>query len=555
MGKGGAQLGKAVKGKSKEKKEKKQKVKEIVSEKQLSDGKKQMEEYERLQKLADANKNRLKKLLQQEEKNTKLNRMILINALRQIMRAEKLDSLKVEAEIISQNYEQDLERKNRIIHTLVEDIDQLDKQFQVAQRTHMSKIDKLLQIHNARITGLDSEFETDLKNLKHEFESERQQLLAQHNREVTELKRIYEAVENEDRRRVEETKQGHETEREEIRNKNLEDINMLRINLENKIEDLERQFDDAHQQYVDHTDQSNKHFKKLVKKDKMLNKQIETQRHKIEKLQNRLVSWKKKTVQNEKECQARNQALRQQKDALGRHCQELKQRMKRFRGTESRRLTEIATLSRDTRLKNEEVLSLAERIMKLVELGRKHETEKEKVLPFYHHKTQQSKILSEIESQVASESKQPQGEEKQSDSSKSATGGGIDVSRASVSSKQAQTIEEEGMQRELSAIGNHEELGFFFQKYNKVLLDKLAVAEEKKRLEAENEGLRSILQQYLDGVGVKEDIMDSANPLFIVNGRVNLLPEGTGGSPVRRKPATSVVEASIAVRTYAAHNR
>lgn len=39
--------------------------------------------------------------------------------------------------------------------------------------------------------------------------------------------------------------QAHETEREEIRNKNLEDINMLRINLENKIEDLERQFDEV----------------------------------------------------------------------------------------------------------------------------------------------------------------------------------------------------------------------------------------------------------------------------------------------------------------------
>jgi len=30
-----------------------------------------------------------------------------------------------------------------------------------------------------------------------------------------------------------------------MRNKNLEDINMLRIHLENKIEDLERQFDEV----------------------------------------------------------------------------------------------------------------------------------------------------------------------------------------------------------------------------------------------------------------------------------------------------------------------
>ena len=60
-----------------------------------------------------------------------------------------------------------------------------------------------------------------------------------------------------------EAKQSHETEREEIRNKNLEGINELRINLENKIEDLEKQFDDAHVNYVENTDQANKHFKEL----------------------------------------------------------------------------------------------------------------------------------------------------------------------------------------------------------------------------------------------------------------------------------------------------
>jgi len=45
--------------------------------------------------------------------------------------------------------------------------------------------------------------------------------------------------------RVTREKQSHENEREMIRNKNLERINELRINLENKIEDLERMFDEV----------------------------------------------------------------------------------------------------------------------------------------------------------------------------------------------------------------------------------------------------------------------------------------------------------------------
>ena len=40
-----------------------------------------------------------------------------------------------------------------------------------------------------------------------------------------------------------EAKQTHETEREEIRNRNLEDINVLKISLETEIEEYEKQFD------------------------------------------------------------------------------------------------------------------------------------------------------------------------------------------------------------------------------------------------------------------------------------------------------------------------
>lgn len=61
MGKGGAQLGKAVKGKSKErKKDKKSKLKDSVTEKQLSEDIKMLEEYEKLNKLSEAQRQRLK---------------------------------------------------------------------------------------------------------------------------------------------------------------------------------------------------------------------------------------------------------------------------------------------------------------------------------------------------------------------------------------------------------------------------------------------------------------------------------------------------------------
>eukprot|EP00951_Prasinocladus_malaysianus_P019678 scaffold159590_cov21-Prasinocladus_malaysianus.AAC.1 len=49
----------------------------------------------------------------------------------------------------------------------------------------------------------------------------------------------------------------------------------------------------------------------------------------------------------------------------------------------------------------------------------------------------------------------------------------------------------------------------------------MAVDKERDRLEKENDDLRAILKQYLDGVSVNEDVINNpTNPLVIVNQRL-----------------------------------
>ena len=74
----------------------------------------------------------------------------------------------------------------------------------------------------------------------------------------------------------------------------------------------------------------------------------------------------------------------------------------------------------------------------------------------------------------------------------------------------------------------------FHKKYNKVLLDKMAIEVEKARLAKENSDLRAILQQYLDGIAITEDAVDRDNTLLIINGKANTKPQ------VRRGATTSV---------------
>ena len=62
-------------------------------------------------------------------------------------------------------------------------------------------------------------------------------------------------------------------------------------------------------------------------------------------------------------------------------------------------------------------------------------------------------------------------------------------------------------------------LWHFQRKFNKALLDDLAVQREKARLEAENAQLEDLIAQYLEGTTVSDDVLRDNNPLFVVNGR------------------------------------
>ena len=66
-------------------------------------------------------------------------------------------------------------------------------------------------------------------------------------------------------------------------------------------------------------------------------------------------------------------------------------------------------------------------------------------------------------------------------------------------------------------------LNNFFKRYNKVLLDNMAIHRERQRLSNENRELRDILKQYLDGISVNEDVINNpANPLLVVNNKLEI---------------------------------
>ena len=59
--------------------------------------------------------------------------------------------------------------------------------------------------------------------------------------------------------------------------------------------------------------------------------------------------------------------------------------------------------------------------------------------------------------------------------------------------------------------------------------------------------MRSYLKQYIDGVSVNDDVMSNANPLFVVNYKVNLNRPPVDRAEVPR----AFVEANVVVNNTA----
>jgi len=96
-------------------------------------------------------------------------------------------------------------------------------------------------------------------------------------------------------------------------------------------------------------------------------------------------------------------------------------------------------------------------------------------------------------------------------------------------------------------------LDYFFRRVNKVGLDTAALRQERDALQRENDDLRAILKQYLDGITINEEVLAGPNLLLIVNQRSNavLSRQGDAGSAAGAVARPVVVEAAHVTATMA----
>ena len=117
---------------------------------------------------------------------------------------------------------------------LDKNLDEANNQYQIAIRNHLIHIDTLLSVQSSRMQGLMEEFRRDVGILETEFLTERSEMEQTHHDHLKELNDMIETVKEEDRRKAEEIRTEEQAFREEIKNKNLEELQHMKFGLEAK---------------------------------------------------------------------------------------------------------------------------------------------------------------------------------------------------------------------------------------------------------------------------------------------------------------------------------
>ena len=212
-------------------------------------------------------KTRMQELMEEEAQFSKESLREVQMRWVELLRREKYIELSAEVEVLRQTYDKTLDRKNAVIEMLMNDLNEAEEQYKLALRTHLQNIDSLIELQNQRMSDLDAEYESDLKELKQEFELEKAEIVAKHQKEVEALHAIMNAIKKDADEQDSDIQTDFSQKKDETRDKNQEEYNVLKQMLETEILEYQHQINHEHDKYMQSAEEKMKTYLDLTNKD------------------------------------------------------------------------------------------------------------------------------------------------------------------------------------------------------------------------------------------------------------------------------------------------
>ncbi|KAL2091084.1 hypothetical protein ACEWY4_013347 [Coilia grayii] len=447
----------------------------------------------------------LKEKLQKEEKNSVVNLHKLTQQWRTVMRQTRATELRRDISILSQTFERVVDRKDSVIKSLVCDLSEAEQQSAHALRAHLSCVDRLLELQKSRLAVLELKWTSSLEELISDYNTFRVHLLSKHQQDTAYLADVTFSMEQHYVELENEAKQDYQSTRDDIKNRNIEEKHALRVQLEGTVEELWGQFQQALRSYNEATEDRHIAFEALRTRDHKSAQEIDTQMKRLQKMQDSISALRVRLSSGQREGETAARGLRVAREQVTHQARQLKAQLSQARATERNQLANLTVHSNAAAKKLQGIIAQGEKLLRLAEMCRKLETEEEKILPFY-----ESSLSAQEQIQDRNQAAAPPTEEL------------------------------------AKAMHDFEDLGRFWQRYNKVSLERACLEQERAGLAQENQQLRLLLQQYLEGISVSDQILRQQNPLLIVSAQTLASATPPADSqPIKRH---TVIEAAHVVQ-------
>ncbi|XP_023687004.2 dynein regulatory complex subunit 2 [Paramormyrops kingsleyae] len=416
----------------------------------------------------------LKDKLQKEERNSAVNRLKLTQQWRTVLRKARVEELYRDVAVLSQTFERILDHKDSIVKSLVSDLMEAEQQSSLAVSSHLQFVDRLLDLHKARLESLQQTWANELEELSQEFNAERVLLTSQHQAESTYLQDVSFAMDDHYRNVYREAQDDFYSTRDDVRNQNAEEMQMIQDQQKGTVQKRMEELEQEHHRYLKATENQQVACNALQDSDQQSAQEIEEQMKKLRKIQTKIAKLRAQLSSRQGESTLMTQDLRAAKTDVLLQAQQLMTQLGGTRAADRRRLTDLTVRSNAAAKTLRGVIEKGEKLLRLSEMCRKLETEQEKVLPFY------SCSLSAEESLGG--------------------GGSAEVPTEELA----------------KAMQDHSALEHFWQRYNKAQLERLCLERERAELSQENQRLRLLLRQYLDSISVNDELHLQQRPLLVV---------------------------------------
>ena len=380
---------------------------------------------------------------------------------KKVLSDEKLESLKEELVTLKEKCIKETKQKKDLIQTLLISFDHVeDEQYRVSVASNLQTIDEMIQMHDAMLCKMERDFNDKFNKLRNEYEAEKQMITNKFECDKYRILNEIKSIETEEKRLVNEHNREQQQAIEEIKNKNLEDVNSLRFVLDTKIEDLDEQFEISKNEYIQKTDVQSETLQKQVEKDREMSKEMISLQCQIDKLCASTKRLKSVSRRNSSQNMERNRQLMERKNEDICRYKDTKANIEELRSSRYGKLKALTKQANTCKSNLQKECDLIERILKLIQLTKKMETREDK-------KEQEQEQLSS----------KTQGTE---------------------------IFNTEGIWR----------------RYNNVIIDLHSLKEEEKKQMKRNDNLKEKLRQYQDGVTVNDRVINSHNPLIVINGKM-----------------------------------